>query len=105
MGWIEARAAEAGEDGALQIMYGIDGRHELTEEMLTHLEVYKGSSHVRVGNGAYGQFQLDIYGELMDAVYIYNKYVTPISYDFWTNLCRLTDRVVDNWQCTDEGIW
>ena len=61
-------------DGALQIMYGIDGRHELTEEVLDHLEGYRGSSPVRIGNGAYRQLQLDIYGELMDSVYLYNKY-------------------------------
>ncbi|MCI0830092.1 MAG: glycoside hydrolase family 15 protein, partial [Chloroflexi bacterium] len=105
MGWIEARAAEADADGSLQIMYGIDGRHELKEETLSHLEGYKKSSPVRVGNGAYNQLQLDIYGELMDSVYLYNKYGTPISYDFWTHLSRLTDWVVDNWKRTDEGIW
>ena len=105
MGWIEARAGEADADGSLQIMYGIDGRHDLKEEILPHLEGYKGSSPVRVGNGAYGQLQLDIYGELMDSVYLYNKYGSPISYDFWTHLSRLTDWVVDNWRRTDEGIW
>ena len=103
--WIEARADELNPDGSLQIMYGIDGRHELTEEVLDHMEGYKGSRPVRVGNGAYGQLQLDIYGELMDAVYLYNKYGAPISYDFWIHLRRLTNWVCDNWQRTDEGIW
>jgi len=105
MGWIEARAGELNPDGSLQIMYGIDGRHELTEESLTHLDGYRGSRPVRIGNGAYGQLQLDIYGELMDSVYLYNKYGAPISYDFWTHLRRLTNWVADNWQRTDEGIW
>ena len=105
MKFIEARAAEVNEDGSLQIMYGIDGRHDLTEECLWHLDGYKGSSPVRVGNGAYNQLQLDIYGELMDSVYIYNRHAEPISFDFWTHLRRLTNWVVDNWQREDEGIW
>jgi len=105
MTWIEARASELNPDGSLQIMYGIDGRHELTEESLEHLEGYNGSRPVRIGNGAYGQMQLDIYGELMDAVYLFNKYGSPISYDFWTHLRRLTNWVADNWQQPDEGVW
>ena len=105
MGWIEARASELNPDGSLQIMYGIDGRHELTEETLDHLEGYHGSRPVRVGNGAYDQLQLDIYGELMDAVYLFNKYGSPISYDFWIHLRRLTNWVADNWQQPDEGVW
>ena len=105
MGWIEARASELNPDGSLQIMYGIDGRHQLTEESLDHLEGYNGSRPVRVGNGAYGQLQLDIYGELMDAVYLFNKYGSPISYDFWTHLRKLTNWVADNWQKPDEGVW
>lgn len=60
-------------------MYGIDGRHDLSEEILDHLEGYKGSSPVRVGNAAYKQLQMDIYGELMDSVYLFNKHGTPIS--------------------------
>ena len=63
-----------GRTAALNIMYGIDGRHDLREETLDHLEGYRGSSPVRIGNGAYDQLQLDIYGELMDSVYLYNKY-------------------------------
>ena len=67
-------------------MYGIDGRQDLAEETLDHLEGYRGSRPVRLGNGAYDQLQLDIYGELMDAVYLYNKHGSPISYDLWTHL-------------------
>lgn len=103
--WIEARCAEMNPDGSLQIMYSIDGAHELTEETLDHLEGYEGSKPVRIGNGAFGQLQLDIYGELMDAVYLYNKYGSPISYDFWKYLVRMTNWVTKNWQRTDEGIW
>jgi GH15 family glucan-1,4-alpha-glucosidase len=105
MRWLEARCHEIEPDGSLQIMYGIDGRHTLSEEILDHLEGYKGSRPVRVGNGAYKQLQLDIYGELMDSVYLYNKYGTPISYDLWTYLRQLVNWVCDNWQRQDDGIW
>ena len=79
MDWIEARCHELEPDGHLQIMYGIDGRHILTEQTLDHLDGYRGSRPVRIGNGAYNQLQLDIYGELMDAVYLSNKYRSPVS--------------------------
>jgi GH15 family glucan-1,4-alpha-glucosidase len=105
MQWLEARCHELNPDGSLQIMYGIDGQHVLSEETLDHLEGYKGSRPVRVGNGAYKQLQLDIYGELMDSVYLYNKYGSPISYELWTHLRRLANWVCDNWQRKDEGIW
>ncbi|MGH2607444.1 MAG: glycoside hydrolase family 15 protein [Tepidiformaceae bacterium] len=105
MGWIEARCHELNPDGSLQIMYGIDGRHILTEEILDHLDGYRGSRPVRIGNGAYSQLQLDIYGELMDSVYLYNKHGSPISYDFWVHLRRLTNWVCDNWQRQDDGVW
>ncbi|MCH7907417.1 MAG: glycoside hydrolase family 15 protein [Chloroflexi bacterium] len=105
MEWIEARCSELNPDGSLQLVYGIDGRHEMPEEELGHLEGYRGSAPVRIGNGAAKQLQLDIYGELMDSVYLYDKYGSPISYDFWNHLRRLIDWVADNWQREDEGIW
>ena len=105
MKWIEARCCELEPDGSLQIMYGIDGRHHLPEETLDHLSGYRNSKPVRIGNAASGQLQLDIYGELMDSVYLYNKYGEPISYDFWMHLVRLTDWVCKNWRRPDEGIW
>jgi GH15 family glucan-1,4-alpha-glucosidase len=105
MGWLEARCRELKPDGSLQIMYGIDGRHALTEETLDHLDGYRGSRPVRVGNGAYAQLQLDIYGELLDSVYLFNKYGNPISYDLWRHLRRLVNWVADNWQRPDQGIW
>jgi len=105
MRWIEQRCTELGPDGSLQVMYGIDGRHKLDEEILDHLEGYRGSKPVRVGNGAYDQLQLDIYGELMDAVYLYDKYGETISYEMWRNLTRLVEWVCNHWQLPDEGIW
>jgi GH15 family glucan-1,4-alpha-glucosidase len=105
MTFLEARCHELNPDGSLQIAYGVDGRHGLTEEEVDNLEGYRGSRPVRVGNGAVGQLQLDIYGELMDSVYLYNKYGSPISYDLWVSLRRLVDWVCDNWHREDWGIW
>jgi GH15 family glucan-1,4-alpha-glucosidase len=103
--WIEQRCAELNPDGSLQIMYGIDGRHQLTEEILPHLRGYRESTPVRIGNAAYDQLQLDIYGELMDSIYLFDKWGQPINYDLWKNLVRLVDWVVQNWARPDEGIW
>ncbi len=103
--WIEERAHETAPDGALQIMYGLRGEHELPELELDHLEGYKGSSPVRIGNEASTQLQLDIYGELLDAVYLSNKYGEKISFEFWQHLRGLLDYVTNNWHRKDEGIW
>ncbi len=105
MQFLDDRCHELDPDGSLQVMYGIDGRHVLTEEQLPHLDGYCGSRPVRIGNGAYGQLQLDIYGELMDSVYLFNKYGTPISYELWGYLRRLTNWVCDHWKEQDEAIW
>ena len=103
--FVLTRCATTNPDGSMQIMYGIDGRKRLTEETLDHLSGYCDSRPVRVGNGAYKQFQLDIYGELMDAIYLFNKYGEPISYDLWQAVERLVDWVCANWQRADDGIW
>jgi GH15 family glucan-1,4-alpha-glucosidase len=106
MGWVEARCRELDpKAGGLQIMYGIDGRHTLTETTLDHLSGYLNSRPVRVGNAAYKQLQLDIYGELMDSVYLYSKYASPLSYDQWTYLRGLMDWLCQNWQLPDSGLW
>jgi len=105
MGWIQTRIEEVGPDGRLQIMYGIRGEHKLKEVKLTHWEGYRNSTPICIGNAAYDQLQLDIYGELMDSVYLYDKYGSPISYDFWQNLTKLLNYVCKNWKLKDEGIW
>ena len=105
MRWMMERCAELEPDGSLQIMYGLDGRHSLPEETLPHLEGYRGSRPVRIGNAAYTHLQLDIYGELMDAVYLFDKYGSPIPHDAWMNVVRLIDWVCANWRQPDEGIW
>ncbi len=105
MEWLEARCRENPEGESLQIMYGIDGRRELPEEILDHLEGYRGSKPVRIGNGAWNQLQLDITGELMDSVYLFNKYGAPISFDLWSHLRRQLQWLEDHWDQHDEGIW
>lgn len=105
MSWIESRCHDLNPDGSLQIVYGLDGSHELKEEILDHLEGYRGSGPVRIGNDAHGQLQLDIYGELIDSVYIYDRYGAPISYDFWLRIRKLVEFVCDNWHRKDESIW
>jgi GH15 family glucan-1,4-alpha-glucosidase len=107
MDWLTDRFREQamGESGPLQVLYGIDGRKEVPEEVLEHLEGYRGSKPVRIGNGAANQLQIDIYGELIDSVYLYNKYGDPISHEAWTELCGIVDWVSENWDQPDEGIW
>ncbi len=103
--WVEKRCQDIGSAGYMGLMYKMDGSLELDETILPHLEGYRKSSPVRIGNGAHDQLQLDIYGELMDAVYLFNKYGEPISYDFWNAMVDQINWLCDNWQRPDEGIW
>jgi GH15 family glucan-1,4-alpha-glucosidase len=107
MRWLGKRTRESSgnSESPLQIMYGIRGEHHLEETTLDHLSGYRNSSPVRIGNDAHSQFQLDIYGELMESVYIYNRHGWPISYDMWMSLSGILDWVSKNWQKPDEGIW
>ncbi len=107
MDWLRERFREPrdGATGPLQIMYGIDGRAELPEETLAHLEGYRGSSPVRIGNGAADQLQLDIYGELVDSLYLSNEWSAPIHHDAWDDLAQVVDWVCEHWDQADEGIW
>ena len=105
MQWVEKLCHDVKGQSRLGIMYSINGTRQLKEHFLEHFEGYHQSIPVRVGNDAYSQLQLDIYGELMDAVYIYNKYGAPISYDFWKNLEGHIDWLCEHWNQPDESIW
>jgi GH15 family glucan-1,4-alpha-glucosidase len=94
-----------GQDGPLRIMYRADGGDHLAEVALDHLSGYKDSRPVRVGNSAVDQLQLDIYGEVLDAVYLSNKYSNGIPKDGWRKLLQVMDWLADNWERPDEGIW
>lgn len=103
--WIGERCAAADHAGELQSMYGFDGRTVLTEQTLDHLEGYRASRPVRVGNAAYAQFQLDVYGELLDALYIEDLHHQGTSRSLWTHVVELVNWVCANWTRPDQGIW
>ncbi|HEV2528561.1 MAG TPA: glycoside hydrolase family 15 protein [Thermomicrobiales bacterium] len=103
--WLSSRCNHTDASGPIQLMYRVDGAEEFPEIELDHLEGYRGSRPVRVGNAAVHQLQLDIYGELMDAVYLSNKYDEPISWELWQHLSGMVDWVVDNWREKDSGLW
>jgi GH15 family glucan-1,4-alpha-glucosidase len=103
--WIEERCRELKPGKPLQVMYRIDGSRELPEKILKHFEGYKKSQPVRIGNAACEQLQLDIYGELLDSVLIYDKHGESISYDFWMNIVALVEWVCKNWRESDNGVW
>jgi GH15 family glucan-1,4-alpha-glucosidase len=107
--WLRERLTEGlksnSEDGPLRILYRLDGASDLDETNLDHLSGYRNSKPVRIGNAAVSQLQLDIYGEIMDAVYLSNKYSAPISKEGWQRVIRLMDWLSKNWDRPDEGIW
>jgi len=102
--WLDRLCIPCGNE--LQIMYRIDGGSHLPERTLEHLEGYRGSRPVRVGNGAFDQKQLDIYGEVIDAAYLYHerarRHVRP---ELWDTLRHLADQTVERWREPDHGIW
>jgi GH15 family glucan-1,4-alpha-glucosidase len=103
--WLKGRLGDDAERGPLQVMYGIDGRQKLDELTLDHLHGYENSRPVRIGNAAYQQLQLDIYGEMMDSIYLASKYGDPMTYAGWQEVHRMLDWLGKNWQRPDEGIW
>ncbi|HZC26389.1 MAG TPA: glycoside hydrolase family 15 protein, partial [Actinopolymorphaceae bacterium] len=106
-GWLRERIAERAGDqsGPLKIMYRVDGSSDLDEEILDHLEGYKGSRPVRVGNGAADQLQLDIYGELMDSLHLADSHGLQVGHDGWLQLTKIVDWLCEHWDQPDEGIW
>ncbi len=103
MAWL--KRTTAGRASELQIMYGVGGERLLPEVELDWLEGYRGSRPVRIGNGAYSQFQLDVFGELLDTVWIYREHGGEIDEVFWEFLSRVAGAVIDRWREPDQGIW
>jgi pentatricopeptide repeat protein len=106
MSWVEKLYKSSSEPtGQLQLMYRIDGSTNLKEEELGHFQGYESSAPVRVGNAASEQLQMDIYGELLDAVALANRHITKISHDAWVEVRKTAEYVCDNWKTPDAGIW
>jgi GH15 family glucan-1,4-alpha-glucosidase len=106
--WLGDRVDEqagGGGGGPLKIMYRIDGSSDLSEEVLEHWEGYRGSSPVRIGNGAADQLQLDIYGEALDSFYFADQRGLQAGHRGWQRVCEMLDWVMDNWDQPEEGIW
>ncbi len=103
--WIAARSRQCEETERLHVAYSLGGESDLPEQSLDHWEGHQQSRPVLIGNAASKQFQLDIYGELMDSVYLANKYGRSSSYDDWQGIVRLIDWLGMNWQRPDAGIW
>jgi GH15 family glucan-1,4-alpha-glucosidase len=89
----------------LPALYTVQGEHIPPEEVLDHWEGYRGSAPVRIGNAASLQIQMDLYGELLDSIYLLNKYVGPISYDLWSRVRKRLNWICENWRRPDAGIW
>jgi GH15 family glucan-1,4-alpha-glucosidase len=90
---------------SLQIMYGIAGEHDLTERELPHLRGWRDSAPVRVGNGAWGQTQLDVYGELLNSLYLYRDQLGELHPEIQRFVADLADTAARRWRETDAGMW
>jgi GH15 family glucan-1,4-alpha-glucosidase len=103
--WAADRVMAADANHPIRIMYALDGSEASDEQELAHLAGHAGSRPVRIGNAAHAQSQLDIFGELMDSVYLSNKYGRAISHQGWQHVCGITEYVAAHWQEPDAGIW
>jgi GH15 family glucan-1,4-alpha-glucosidase len=103
--FISFMTSSAGGGASLQIMYGIGGEHDLTERELPHLQGWRDSRPVRVGNGAWGQTQLDVYGELIDALHVYREQLGELHPEIQAFVAYLADRAAERWSETDAGMW
>ncbi len=106
--WLRDRITEnagANGSGPLKIMYRVDGSSDLSEQTLDHLEGWRDSRPVRLGNGAATQLQLDIYGEAMDAILTGDDHGLQIAHEGWLALTQVIDWLCDNWDQPDEGVW
>ncbi len=92
-------------DGKLQIMYGVGGERDLTERTLDHLSGYEGAKPVRIGNGAVKQRQNDVWGALLDSIYIHSKTTDRIRDENWLLICQAVEAAIEAWPHPDQGIW
>ncbi len=101
--WLEWSTVGRARD--LQVMYGLGGERRLTEIELSELEGHRRSRPVRVGNAAYSQFQLDIYGEILDSAHLYRKFAVGMDQEYWEFLRQVVEFVIEHWREPDDGIW
>ena len=101
--WLVRTTAGRAED--LQVLYGVGGERLLPEHELDHLEGYRGSKPVRIGNEATRQFQLDIYGEILDTAHLWRKYGGELDEELWRFLRGCVEQIADRWQEPDAGLW
>ncbi len=99
-----ADMAEA-EEGQLQIMYGIGGESKLEEQLLEHLTGYEQSRPVRIGNGAYNQDQHDVWGAVLDSIYLHTRSRDQLPDRLWPIIKRQVERALERWREPDRGIW
>jgi GH15 family glucan-1,4-alpha-glucosidase len=96
---------EPTEDGSLQIMYGIDGRRDLTESSLDHLSGYDGARPVRIGNGAFAQRQNDVYGAVLDSILLHTRRSARLPNRLWPIVESQAEAATKVWREPDQGIW
>lgn len=105
MRWLEERCQTCAPHGTIQVLYSVDGRQEIHESELSHFQGYQSSRPVRIGNAAHDQLQLDIYGALLDAIYLSDQYGEQLSYTSWQRIVETVEWLRQNWNQPDAGIW
>src|SRR3954462_805146 len=103
--FMTSAAGGRADEGSLQIMYGIGGEHDLSERELAHLRGWRDSQPVRVGNGAWNQVQLDVYGELLNALHVYRERLGELHPEIQRFVADLADTAARRWTEQDSGIW
>ena len=103
--FVSFMTSSAGGGDSLQIMYGITGEHDLSERELPHLRGWRNSAPVRVGNGAWDQTQLDVYGELLNTLYLYREQLGELHPEIQRFIAGLADTAARRWTERDAGMW
>jgi GH15 family glucan-1,4-alpha-glucosidase len=103
--FVSFMTSSAGDGGSLQIMYGIAGEHDLSEREVRHLRGWRGSAPVRIGNGAWNQTQLDVYGELLNTLYLYREQLGELHPEIQVFIAELADAAARRWREPGSGLW